>query len=233
MVKQLARLVVAVLTLVGVAPVFAPVPVALAACTNPASTYGSVTVNYNLPTAGTYRVWSRIEAPDATNNSYYLQVDGGCPINVGDGTLVANQLVWVDYSDGVSTTKINMTLTAGNHTFVLTGHEPNVIVDRVVFAGDPNCVPTGTGDNCAVAPTPTPTPTPTSTTTPTPTPTITPTPTPTPTGNPADLNNDGKVNVFDLSILLSHWGSSGTGDVDGNGTVNVFDLSRLLSAWTG
>jgi hypothetical protein len=61
----------------------------------------------------------------------------------------------------------------------------------------------------------------------------TPTPTATPVTNPADLNKDGKVNVFDLSILLSHWLQSGTGDIDGNGTVNVFDLSRLLSSWTG
>lgn len=59
--------------------------------------------------------------------------------------------------------------------------------------------------------------------------------TPTPSATPAapDLNGDGKVNVFDLSILLSHWGAAGAGDIDANGVVNVFDLSRLLSAWTG
>ncbi len=198
-----------------------------AACTNPASTYGTNTVTYNVPTAGTYRVWSRIQAPDATNNSYYLQVDGGCAITVGDATIASGSWVWVDYQDGLSTSKTNLTLTAGNHTFVLTGREPDVMVDRVVFAADTACVPTGTGDNCATAPTPTPTATPT----PTPTGTVSPTPTPSPSS--ADLNNDTKVNVFDLSILLSHWGGSGTGDIDGNGTVNVFDLSRLLAAWTG
>lgn len=59
--------------------------------------------------------------------------------------------------------------------------------------------------------------------------------TPTPSATPAapDLNGDGKVNVFDLSILLGHWGGAGSGDIDGNGVVNVFDLSRMLSAWTG
>ena len=47
-----------------------------------------------------------------------------------------------------------------------------------------------------------------------------------------DLNNDGVVNVFDLSILLSDWGTTNaTADLNGDGTVNVFDLSILLSHW--
>jgi chitodextrinase len=53
----------------------------------------------------------------------------------------------------------------------------------------------------------------------------------------ADLNRDGKVNVFDLSQLLSNWSSTGTGtvtgDLNGDKTVNVFDLSILLTKWTG
>ena len=47
-----------------------------------------------------------------------------------------------------------------------------------------------------------------------------------------DLNNDGVVNVFDLSILLSHWGTNdATSDINHDGTVNIFDLSSLLSHW--
>lgn len=44
-----------------------------------------------------------------------------------------------------------------------------------------------------------------------------------------DLNGDHKVNLLDLSILLSHWGRSGSGDFNGNGRVDIFDLSILLS----
>lgn len=77
--------------------------------------------------------------------------------------------------------------------------------------------------------TPTPTPTPTSTPTPTPTPTAT----PTPTGSlPGDINHNGKVDVFDLSTLLSRWGTADTAcDINKDGTVNVFDLSLLLANW--
>lgn len=52
-----------------------------------------------------------------------------------------------------------------------------------------------------------------------------------PSNIPADLNGDGHVNVFDLSILLGNWGRSGTGDINGDGTVNALDLSLLLSKY--
>lgn len=47
-----------------------------------------------------------------------------------------------------------------------------------------------------------------------------------------DINRDGAVNVMDLSLLLSAWGTSNTGaDLNGSGRVDVFDLSLLLSKW--
>ncbi|HVW23597.1 MAG TPA: Ig-like domain-containing protein [Candidatus Saccharimonadales bacterium] len=44
-----------------------------------------------------------------------------------------------------------------------------------------------------------------------------------------DLNGDHKVNILDLSVLLSHWNKSGAGDFNNNGRVDIFDLSVLLS----
>jgi hypothetical protein len=49
---------------------------------------------------------------------------------------------------------------------------------------------------------------------------------------PADLNGDGRVNIGDLSILLSSWGTA-RADLDADSTTSISDLSRLLSAWTG
>jgi len=50
---------------------------------------------------------------------------------------------------------------------------------------------------------------------------------------PADLNGDGDVDLVDLSITLSNFGSSGAdpedGDLDGDGDVDLTDLSTLLS----
>src|SRR5437868_11742958 len=47
---------------------------------------------------------------------------------------------------------------------------------------------------------------------------------------PGDLNNDNSVNVTDLSILLSNYGTANSSaDINTDGTVNVLDLSILLS----
>lgn len=69
--------------------------------------------------------------------------------------------------------------------------------------------------------------------TPPPTPTPTPTPNPNPTPKTGDLNNDGKVNITDLSILLSDWGKPDVqADLNNSGKVDIADLSILLSNWT-
>jgi len=47
-----------------------------------------------------------------------------------------------------------------------------------------------------------------------------------------DINLDNQVNVFDLSILLSHWNMTGvSGDLNHDNQINIFDLSLLLSNW--
>jgi hypothetical protein len=65
---------------------------------------------------------------------------------------------------------------------------------------------------------------------PAPQPPPTPPPPPPSTPKPGDLNGDNKVDIFDLSTLLSHYGSSdAVSDINNDGTVNIFDLSILLS----
>ncbi len=50
---------------------------------------------------------------------------------------------------------------------------------------------------------------------------------------PGDLNGDGKVNISDLSILLSAWGTADPkADINKSGRVDIADLSILLSNWT-
>jgi len=47
-----------------------------------------------------------------------------------------------------------------------------------------------------------------------------------------DLNNDGLVDLTDLSILFRWWNSNNAaGDVNGDGAVDVYDLSILLFNW--
>lgn len=48
----------------------------------------------------------------------------------------------------------------------------------------------------------------------------------------SDINDDNEVNIYDLSILLSNYGKTGSGnksDINRDGVVNIYDLSTLLS----
>lgn len=123
--------------------------------------YGSVTSAVNVTGAGTYRVWSRLAAPDTTNNTYMLEIDGNSCYTIGGSTIptyasgatnffVSGSSNWT--SKTTAGTQIDVNLTVGSHTLKLIGTAPGVVIDRVVFTQDTACVPTGTGDNCANPP---------------------------------------------------------------------------------
>lgn len=49
-----------------------------------------------------------------------------------------------------------------------------------------------------------------------------------------DVNGDGAVNIYDLSIMATNFGRAGTlsqGDLNNDGAVNIFDLSILAANW--
>ncbi|MEX0616988.1 MAG: Ig-like domain-containing protein [Candidatus Woykebacteria bacterium] len=51
-------------------------------------------------------------------------------------------------------------------------------------------------------------------------------------GRKGDINIDGKVNIFDLSILLSKWATTDSAsNLNDEEKVDIFDLSILLSNW--
>lgn len=120
-----------------------------AACQAPASDYGSASVTADVSSTGTYRAWSRMNAPSTTNNSYLLEIDGKECFVVGDGSAISpNGWRWVDYQQGNTSSKINISLSAGSHTFKLIGREPDVKLDRILLVADSTCVPEGFGANC-------------------------------------------------------------------------------------
>lgn len=138
--------------LLSVSFIFLNMQVAHAAACTPPSDYGRATATVNVSNSTTYRIWSRMYAPDATNNSYLLEVDGNTCFTVGDNNFSTNAWTWVDHQNGNSASKVQMSLSAGNHTIKMIGREPGLRLGRVLLVSDPTCVPTGNGDNCAVAP---------------------------------------------------------------------------------
>ncbi|MET1033156.1 MAG: Ig-like domain-containing protein [Candidatus Saccharimonadales bacterium] len=152
-IKRAGLIVISVLLLTGYYIALAPMRAYAAACAAPTTDYGTATATVKIDTAATYQIWSRISAADATNNSYSLEVDGNTCYVIGDSNnLQANTWTWVDYQNGSATSsKARQAFTAGNHTLKMVGREPGVKLGRVLLVSDLNCVPTGNGDNCAVA----------------------------------------------------------------------------------
>ncbi len=124
---------------------------AAAACAAQDTSRGQVSASFSIPLTGSYRVWSRIKAPDSTNNSYILEIDGTtCGVVVGDSATAANTWTWVNYKTGNSGSPIDINLASGSHSLTAIGREDAVSIDRVIFTADTSCVPSGTGDNCAI-----------------------------------------------------------------------------------
>jgi chitodextrinase len=129
-------------------------------CTPPGTTYGTDTLSVSIPSSATYTIWTRLEIPDSSDNAVLLNVDSNASCyNVGgNSSLPVGSWQWVDYNDGSTSNVINITLSAGTHTFEFIGTDPSVEIDRMLAVSTSgSCTPTGTGDNCTqVSPPPTP-----------------------------------------------------------------------------
>jgi chitodextrinase len=123
-------------------------PAASGGCPAPDIRSGIDTMTVTVPADGTYHLWSRLNPSGASATSYAVQVDGGCPIDIGGASEPAGQWSWVNYAGGDTTSAVTLPLTAGTHTLELIGVSSGLAVDSVMFVADPTCVPVNFGDNC-------------------------------------------------------------------------------------
>jgi hypothetical protein len=137
-----------------------------AACTAPATSYGTVTSSVTVPATANYRIWTRMSAPTSSANTYLLQVDTSTCYNVGGSTVPVTATAnathfttgssnWINVTSTGSTVDLN--LTAGTHTLTMIGNAQDVIIDRILLIqdnadGSSGCNPTDAGDNCANPP---------------------------------------------------------------------------------
>lgn len=172
------------------------------------------------------------------------------PTTINGVKLDANNIVTSEAL--IQPTNIDVNGTSFTYTFPAYSSAAIILNQSTGATSIPTAVPTTTPTIAptltGIPPTPTPTPLPTTTPTATPTPRPTATPTPKPTATPipqptatstpitqktGDINNDGKIDVQDLSYMLSRWGTNDNpvADLNHDGTINIFDLSMLLSNW--
>lgn len=197
----------------SVASILQAAPVSAAACTPPGTDYGTVTFSNTISSAGTYRVWTRMAAPNSTDNSFLLDIDSTTCYTVGGSSVPTyangsttrfanNKTNWIAKTTGGAF--IDVTLTAASHTFKLIGTSAGVVIDRVILTKDDGCSPTGVGTNCAT------------------------------TVVAADINSDSKVNFLDLSALAAKYNQTtniGRNDINLDGVVDILDFSLLANKY--
>jgi hypothetical protein len=202
-------------------------------------TGNDITVPVNLTgfsaTGGQVYTLRSTNPTDISSNSKLTSA----PTTINGIKLVATNLI----ATGAQIQPVNLTVNGSSFTYNFPAYTSTAVIltegstqptpsPTVQVSLTPTFTPTPTQPVNTPTPTRTPTPLP-----PTPTPTRTPTPTPlppTPTtvAKTGDLNNDGKIDIQDLSFMLSNWGSSNQiADINHDGKVTILDLSVLLSNW--
>lgn len=147
----------ALLIAIGLLAAFLPLSVGkVSAACGITTEKGRSSSTVTIPQTGNYTLWFRLKPASASQNSAYVQIDGGPCFKIGDNSaLPAGRWSWINYSqNGSSQTPITYNFSAGNHSLVIIGSEPDVQIDRTILVAgncDPSNQRTGSsepGDNC-------------------------------------------------------------------------------------
>jgi uncharacterized protein YjdB len=113
---------------------------------------GSASYNFSVPVDGTYYIWSRILAPNGSEDSYFVSVDGGAEdvYDVAEGRWEATWQWTVVNGRGTSGEPLTLDprpfqLTAGSHTLTFRGREAHTKLDRIFITDDAGAAPNDEG----------------------------------------------------------------------------------------
>jgi hypothetical protein len=108
---------------------------------------GSVVFTVNLPSAGTYVIWSRVLSPNSASDSFTVSVDGGAT-DVFDTAenKWSNNWQWsvVNGRNGGNPLSLNprtFSLSAGVHHITFAGRDANTGLDEIIVTNDLSYVP--------------------------------------------------------------------------------------------
>lgn len=98
----------------------------------PSNPVGEGSIVVEVPSSGTWKLWLRVLAPNASARRWLFAVDGGGYEALSAPTV--GEWSWIAASD--------VTLAAGEHTIDFGGADPEARLDRVWLTDDPNFAPT-------------------------------------------------------------------------------------------
>ncbi len=111
----------------------------------PINSAGHVSFNVNLSESGDYTLWARVIAPSPSDDSYWVQIDGGAWVMWNGIAPGSTTWTW----DEVSVSNLN----AGSHTITIAYREDGTSLDKL-YLSNTGTTPTGSGtiasNNCTI-----------------------------------------------------------------------------------
>src|SRR5690606_22101886 len=111
----------------------------------PQSSAAHITYNFTINESGTYTLWSRVKAPNANDDSFWVRIDGGSWFNWNNIAPGSTSWTW----DDVNT----YNLSTGSHTVTVAYREDGAQLDKLYLTNSGES-PSGSGasaTNCGVA----------------------------------------------------------------------------------
>ncbi len=105
----------------------------------PGNTNGHITYDFNISTGGTYTLWARVQAPTASDDSFWIRMDGGSWINWNSIAPGSTTWTWDDVT--------SYSLGTGNHTLTVAYREDGTDLDKLYLTTASS--PSGTGGSAA------------------------------------------------------------------------------------
>jgi len=108
----------------------------------PTNANGQITFNVDIANAGTFSLWGRVIAPTTSDDSFWVTVDGGTPLN-WNGIGPTSTWDWFQAN--------TYTLSAGTHTITIGFREDGALLDKLYLTslGDTPSGMGGASSNCA------------------------------------------------------------------------------------
>ena len=112
---------------------------------------GTASFEVDIPVSGAYSIWCRVAAPDVSNNSFYVSVDGGAEdiYDAAEGRrtnawqwTVVNGRGGTNFRAPLAVNPRTFLLSIGLHNIVFRGREPTGL-DQILLTNDPEYVPNG------------------------------------------------------------------------------------------
>ena len=101
------------------------------------------TYSVNISQAGVYILWGRVQASDASDNSFFVQIDDNID-NLWD-VETGNDWHWDQVNDNNVLDPVRFILAAGVHTIRIKLREDGTKIDKLLLTYNADYVPSGTG----------------------------------------------------------------------------------------